>query len=344
MTPPLLVGVGIAALALGAAILRTFGPGFRVGRLLSAAPRVTVAEALALAAAGRDRYVRVDGRVDAADPFEDEHGRPLVLRRVRLDTREAGRWRSLDATRRGVPFTLDEGLDSLAVDEAALDEGLVVIPRESTGRAGDAPDALPPGLDAASEVRLRIEQLSTVDHAIACGVPRIGRDGSPILTAGLGRPLVVTNLGRDDAIRLLAGGSRARPLAAGIALVAGILLVAVGLVASLVAPSPVAGAEPTATPASTPAATVPPTDPGASGARTEAGDTRSVGVGPSFIGEPLLAIGGVLGLGVATLLVTLAWVRLTGGRRSDDPPGAGPPGDGPPGPGPGDGPALSSPA
>lgn len=329
MTPPLLVGVGIAALALGAAILRTFGPGFRVGRLLSAAPRVTVAEALALAAAGRDRYVRVDGRVDAADPFEDEHGRPLVLRRVRLEAREAGRWRSLDATRRVVPFTLDEGLDSLAVDEAALDEGLVVIPRESTGRAGDAPDALPPGLDAASEVRLRIEQLSTVDHAIACGVPRIGRDGAPVLTAGLGRPLVLTNLGRDDAIRLLAGGSRARPLAAGIALAAGIVLLAVGLVASLVGPSPVAGAEPTATPVATPAA-VPSTGPGGADDRTEAGDTRSAGVGPSFIGEPLLAIGGVLGLGVATLLVTLAWVRLTGGRRPDEPPG--------------DGPALSSPA
>jgi hypothetical protein len=340
VTPPLLVGVGIAALALGAAILRTFGPGFRIGRLLSAAPRVTVGDALALAASGRDRYVRIDGRVDAADPFEDEHGRPLVIRRVRLEAREGGRWRSLDTTRRGVPFSLDEGLDSLAVDEAALDEGLVVIPRESTGRAGDAPDALPPGLDAATEVRLRIEQLSTVDHAIVCGVPRIGPDGAPVLTAGLGRPLVLTNLGRDDAIRLLAGGSRARPLAAGIALAAGILLIVAGLVASLAAPSPVAGAEPTASPG----AAEPSTGPGSEGDRTEAGDTRSSGVGPSFIGEPLLAIGGVLGLGIATLLVTLAWVRLTGGRRSDDPPDGAPPGAGPPGAGPDGGPALSSPA
>lgn len=48
------------------------------------------------------------------------------------------------------------------------------------------------------------------------------------------------------------------------------------------------------------------------------GDTRSAGEGPGFVGAPLLAILGVLGLGVATALATLLYVRLTG-RPPDAP-------------------------
>ena len=51
------------------------------------------------------------------------------------------------------------------------------------------------------------------------------------------------------------------------------------------------------------------------------GDTRSPGQGPGFVGAPLLAIAGVLGLGLATVVVTLIYVRLTGGPT----PGSGPP-------------------
>lgn len=43
------------------------------------------------------------------------------------------------------------------------------------------------------------------------------------------------------------------------------------------------------------------------------GDTRSAGEGPGLVGAPLLAIGGVLGLGLLSALVTIAYVRLTGG-------------------------------
>jgi len=42
------------------------------------------------------------------------------------------------------------------------------------------------------------------------------------------------------------------------------------------------------------------------------GDTRSPGVGPGFVGAPVLAILGVVGLGLATALLTLLYVRLTG--------------------------------
>lgn len=41
------------------------------------------------------------------------------------------------------------------------------------------------------------------------------------------------------------------------------------------------------------------------------GDPRSAGEGPGFVGEPLLAIGGVVGIGLLSAAATLAYVRLT---------------------------------
>jgi hypothetical protein len=55
---------------------------------------------------------------------------------------------------------------------------------------------------------------------------------------------------------------------------------------------PVLGADPTATPGA-------------------GGDPRSPGEGPGFVGDPLLAIGGVLALAILSVLLTLAYVRLT---------------------------------
>ena len=53
------------------------------------------------------------------------------------------------------------------------------------------------------------------------------------------------------------------------------------------------------------------------------GDTRTPGSGPGFVGQPLLAIAGVLGIGIASLVATLVYVRWSGGRRPDGPPGTG---------------------
>ena len=44
-------------------------------------------------------------------------------------------------------------------------------------------------------------------------------------------------------------------------------------------------------------------------------DTRSAGQGPGLVGDPLLAIGLVIGIAVAAVLLTTAYVRLTGGSR-----------------------------
>ena len=45
------------------------------------------------------------------------------------------------------------------------------------------------------------------------------------------------------------------------------------------------------------------------------GDPRSAGEGPGLVGTPVVAIALVFGLGIAAAAVTLAYVRLTGGRR-----------------------------
>jgi hypothetical protein len=227
--PPILIGLGLLALALGAAILRSFGPGYRIGRLLSATPTVAVEEAVALAARHEVRYVSVTGRIDSETDFEDEHHRPLVLRRTRLEARRDGGWQTIDERREAVEFEVQEGLAAIGIDHEALGDGLVVIPRESAGLAREVDDRLPIALPGDTPVRLRVDQVSSVEHAIVVGIPSAGPDGRARMTAGGGRPLILTTLERDEAMRVLARGSRARPAAAAASLVSGIVLVAVGI-------------------------------------------------------------------------------------------------------------------
>lgn len=233
VVPLLVLGLGLALLVAGWLVLRSFGPRLRVGRLLASTPRVSVEQALALADAGTSRYVRVAGRLDSDEPFEDADHRPLVLRRTRIEIRDGRGWRTVEETRQGVPFELREGLHAIGIDSEALDEGLVVVPRESTGTAGDLGPRQPVGVSGVVPVRLRIQQISAVEHAVALGVPV--RDGGAVrLTAGLGRPLVLTTLEPREAMRVLAQGRTREPrLAAGL-LLAGGVIVAVGLVALIV--------------------------------------------------------------------------------------------------------------
>jgi hypothetical protein len=48
------------------------------------------------------------------------------------------------------------------------------------------------------------------------------------------------------------------------------------------------------------------------------GDPRSPGEGPGFVGEPLLAIGGVLAIALLAILATTIWVRLTASRTGSN--------------------------
>ena len=120
------------------------------------------------------------------------------------------------------------------MDDAALDAGLVVVPRESVGTAADVVDRVPAGTAPSTPVRLWVEQVSSVEHAIVLGVPGLDGAGSPRLSAGLGRPLILTTLEPDEAMRVLAEGERRRPLIAAVCLAGGLGLIAIGLVLALV--------------------------------------------------------------------------------------------------------------
>ena len=297
MTPLVLVVASLIAIVAGAITLRSFGPRYRVGRLLATTPRVTVAEATTIARDGPARYVRVDGRIDAAEEFEDADHRPLVLRRTRLEAMDGRRWAAFEDSRENVPFEIREGLDSIGVDASALDVGLVVVPRESVGVAGDLAERAPPGLAPDTPVRARIEQVSSVEHAIVLGVPVVGKraDDLPRLTAGMGRPLILTTLEPDEAMRILAGGS-GRPRLVAACFIVGSALLAVGLAwaglgAIMTAVVPVALA--------------------ASPSPAVGGDPRSSGEGPGLVGEPGLALLAVAIIAVISVVATVAYVRLT---------------------------------
>ena len=224
---------GLVAFALGIGVLRSFGPRYRVGRLLSSVPQTSVSEAVA-GAAGPARYVRISGRIDAEEEFEDSAHRPLVLRRTRLEVRDGKDWRLVDERRESVAFEVREGLEGIAIDADSLDDGLVVMPRESVGTAADAPDHLPAGFDPSTPVRLRVDQVSSIEHAIVLGVPVVGPDGAVRMTAGLGRPLILSTLESDEAMRVLAGGASRRPLIAALCLGAGLVLLTIGVLMAIV--------------------------------------------------------------------------------------------------------------
>jgi hypothetical protein len=231
--PPLIPFVaGLAALFAGVLVLRTYGPNYRVGRLLASTPEVSVAEARAMAT-GRPRYVRVRGRIDAEDEFEDDAHRPLVFRRTRLQLRKDRGWESFEDRRERVTFEVRDGLDGIVVDDADLDTGLVVVPRESVGTAADVADRVPAGTAATTPVRLRVDQISSVEHAIVLGVPHSGEGGEPRLSAGLGRPLILTTLETDEAMRVLAEGRSGRIKVALVCLAGGLGLLVVALVLAI---------------------------------------------------------------------------------------------------------------
>jgi hypothetical protein len=215
---------GLATLLAGVLVLRTYGPSYRVGRLLAATRSATIAEALALAN-GPARYIRVSGRIDAEDEFEDDAHRPLVFRRTRLELRTGGSWVPFEDRRERVDFEIREGLDAIAVDDAALDTGLVVVSRESVGTAADLPDRVPAGTGPTTPVRLRIDQVSSIEHAHVLGVPSLDATGTPRISAGLGRPLILTTLEPDEAMRVLTGGERRRPMIAAACMIGGFGLI-----------------------------------------------------------------------------------------------------------------------
>jgi hypothetical protein len=302
VTPQLVIALGAAVLAVGVALLQTFGPRYRVGRLFASAPLVPIGEAVRIARAGERRFVRIDGRIDSDAEFEDADHQPLVLRRTRFESRSRGpfgRWRTFDQQTEAVPFELHEGLDAIGIDRAGIGDGLIVVPRRSVGVVGDLGDRAPTGEAALAPnlpARVTIEQVSSVEHAIVQGFPALDPEGAPVMTAGRGRPLILTTLEVPEAMRILTGGAQGRARAAAASLAIGGSLLLVGLAWLVVA----TWADPVSALAASPLPSILP-----------GSDTRSSGEGPGLVGNPALALFGVLGIAVVAILATLAYVRVT---------------------------------
>jgi hypothetical protein len=293
--PLWLVGLGVVVCLIAGLLLRRIGPGFRIARVLAAAPEVSIDE-IATAVAGGQPYVRVHGRISSDEEFPDELDRPLVYRRRRLELATDAsqrRWRTLEDEVMAVPFGLEERTAFVAVDAARLDEGLAVIVRESVGTAADAPDRVPPGTAPSLALRHRIHQVSAVEHAFVSGAPRIGENGAPMITAGAGRPLILTTLELPEAMRLLGSGHRRTVIAATVLLAIGLGLVACGIVFALAIylAAPAMAASPDPSP-------------------IIGGDTRSGGEGAGLAGQPFVALIGVIVLGLLTAGFATAYVRL----------------------------------
>jgi hypothetical protein len=243
--------------------------------------------------------VGIRGRIDASDEFDDDAHRPLVLRRTRFQIRVGPDWRTVDEVREAVDFEVREGLDAIAIDQGALTTGLVVIPRESVGVVGDAPDRAPADTPHDTPLRLRVEQVSSVEHATVLGVPRVDSGtGRPTMGAGLGRPLILSTLENDEAMRVLAADGPRRPLAAVVVMGIGLLSLAAGLAWALL--GALTGTARAASPV--PSAAI-------------GGDPRSSGQGPGLVGDPVSAVAIVLAVALAAILLTSVYIRLTGGRR-----------------------------
>ena len=237
MIGALLILLGVIAAICGWLLLRRSGTSWRVGRLLAAAPQRTLEEAAAIAAVGDESYVRLHGRVDSDEEFPGDDGKPLVYRRRRLQQRVGRNWETFDDERLAVPFRLRVQGQRVAIDVESLGDGLVVVPGESEGVAADVTEEAVggtlPDLAPETPVRLRVEQVSATDHATAVGVPRAGSDGEVVLGPGLGRPLLLTPLDQDEAMRVLAGDQRTALLVAAGLLVAAPVLLVLGLIAAL---------------------------------------------------------------------------------------------------------------
>jgi hypothetical protein len=339
-----LAASGVLVLGLGALTMRGFGPGYRIARILRGAPEVTLREVEEAARAGRRVYVRAHGRISSDEEFPDEHDRPLVYRRRRVQLGGPSGWDAIEDEREAVPFGIATRGVQVEVDVDVLDEGLVVLPRESRGTAGEVPEHAPAGAAPDRAMRLLIEQVSAVEHAFVAGVPTLAPDGRPMLTAGNGRPLVVCTLELPEAMRVLGGANRTRAAAATALLAAGgLLLVGAltfalaglavaadgmplrGVTAVRAAPSAfvpafaavpaspaAAGAAATGAPDTQPASPVIGSpQPAASAEAVAGGDTRSSGTPPSFVGQPVLAAVAVVLLGIVVAGAATLYVRLT---------------------------------
>jgi hypothetical protein len=212
-----LAAIGLLLIGATGLLLRSVGSAWRVARVLGSTREVPLS-AIGDAAGS---YVKTHGRIGSDEEFPDEHQR---------------HWQTHNDDRVAVPFWIEERGDSLTIDVDALGDGLVVVPRIAEGVAADLPNSLgmevPATLSPDAPVRVRIDQVSAVEHATVVGLVQATSSGHRI-TAGNGRPLILTTVAPDAAMRLLASEHRRRVVGAAALGVGGLGFIAAAIVAAV---------------------------------------------------------------------------------------------------------------
>ena len=241
---PLSVVLGLVAVAgavVGAAsllVLRLGGARPGVGRRLAGPPEVKVGRLLGEGELPR-RAVRVSGRIRCREPLDASDGELLVCVHRDVEIRAGGRWRSLERMREARSFELWDHDGSITLDPARAAEPLITIPQVWRG----SPDALeePHASSAArlgerhgavTEARAVTRTINVTDRLLVLARPVRDPDGRIRLEPPEGGYLL-TNLGLDDAMRVLGGRNRRAAVAGVIGLALAVALMAIGLVGAV---------------------------------------------------------------------------------------------------------------
>lgn len=238
----LLAAAGLLLALVAAVGLRAASPSLRTARRLAGAPEVrvgTLLDADPLPA----RPVRLSGRIRCRDPLHVEGDERLVAYHRDVEVRLAGGgWRSVERLREARSFELWDHDGALTIDPSAAFEPLLTIPSVWRGPPSELEEPHASAIHrlearhaaSAAEARATTRTLNVTDRLLVLArAERLPGGGIGLQPPDGG--YLITNLALPDAMRLL--GGRHRRVAAGslIALAAGALLGAVGVIGVVVA-------------------------------------------------------------------------------------------------------------
>jgi len=237
----LLVALAGIVLAAGSAVaMRAAGATPGLARRL-AGPREMKVGTLFDAGELPTRPVRLVGRVRCADPLIGAHDERLVAFHRDVEARTAAGWRSVERVRETRSFELWDHDGSLTVDPADAAEPLVVIPKVWRGDPEQLEEPHASAVQRLSDrqgpvrgARAITRSISVTDRLLVLAQP-VDAGGGRVRLEPPSGGFVITNMALPDAMRLLGGRHRRLMAGAVIGLAAGVLLVAVGLLAAGVA-------------------------------------------------------------------------------------------------------------
>ncbi len=187
------------------------------------------------------RPVRVIGRIRCRDPLEAGDGERLVAFHRDVEVRIGRAWRTVERIRETRSFDLWDHDGSVPLDPSHAAEPLIAIPQVWRGHPSTLEEphastvrALVDRHGPATEARALTRSLNVTDRLLVLARPVRTADGRTELAPPEGGYLI-SNLGLEDAMRLLGGRHRRVTALALIGVGGAVVLVAVGGVGALAA-------------------------------------------------------------------------------------------------------------